>query len=353
MPRPRLPFVQLQVTRHGRKVWYFRRDRRGRVRLPDEYGSVEFMEAYRASLAGQPVAGANGRRQAPRGKFRWLIELYMQSQEWADLRPGSRNARNRILQAWAHTDYDVEDITRSVILEAMAARRETPNAANLIVDTLRPMFDWAVNASHIDSNPATGIKRLKAPRAGPDEEDGHQTWSEADLAQFEQTYPLGSFERRVYAVLLYTGLRIGDAARLGRQHVQKDGSLQIRTEKRGVVVHLPIRPELEEALAAGPHGREGELAFITAATGRKIGQTIRKERLGELFVAACKKAGLKDRSAHGIRKAAARRFAEAGATVNELMAIFGWTDAEMALKYTREADKKRLAAQAIARLQLA
>ena len=33
------------------------------------------------------------------------------------------------------------------------------------------------------------------------------------------------------------------------------------------------------------------------------------------------------------------------------MAIFGWTDPEMALKYTREADKKRLAVQAIARLQ--
>jgi integrase len=353
MPRRRLPFVQLQVTRHGRKVWYFRRDRGRRIRLPDEYGSAEFMVAYQACLAGQPIVGANRRRQAPRGKFRWLIQLYMQSQEWAGLRPGSRKARNRILQAWAQTDYDGEDITRSVILEAMAARRETPSAANLVVDTLRPMFDWAVKAGHVDSNPATGIKRLKAAKAGPDEEEGHQTWSEADLAQFERVYPLGTFERRVYAMLLYTGLRIGDAARLGRQHVQRDGSLQIRTEKRGVVVHLPIRPELEEAFEAGPHGREGELAFITAATGRKIGQAIRKERLGELFVAACKRAGLEDRSAHGIRKAAARRFAEAGATVNELMAIFGWTDAEMALKYTREADKKRLAAQAIARLQQA
>jgi integrase len=199
--------------------------------------------------------------------------------------------------------------------------------------------------------PVVGIKRLKASKAGPDEEEGHQTWSDEDLAKFEAAYPVGTFERRVYAVLLYTGLRIGDAARLGRQHIQKDGSLQIRTEKKGVIVHLPIRRELEEALAAGPHGREGELAFITAATGRKVGQAIRKERLGELFNAAAKAAGMNDRTAHGVRKAAARRFAEVGATVNELMAIFGWTDPEMALKYTREADKKRLAAQAIARLQ--
>jgi integrase len=351
MPRPRLPFLQCQITRHGRKVWYFRRDRAGRFRLPDEYGSTRFMEAYQACLAGRPIAVGNGRRQAPRGKFKWLIDLYLRSPEWAGFGAGTRKGRMRILQAWSKQDYDVEDITKSVIAEAIAARRETPNAANHILNTLRPMFDWAVSAGHVDINPVVGIKRLKASKAGPDEEDGHQTWSDEDLAKFEAAYPLGAFERRVYAVLLYTGLRIGDAARLGRQHVQKDGSIQIRTEKKGVIVHLPIRRELEEALAAGPHGREGELALITAATGRKIGQAIRKERLGELFNAAAKSAGLKDRTAHGVRKAAARRFAEAGATVNELMAIFGWTDPEMALKYTREADKKRLAAQAIARLQ--
>ncbi|HEY1865104.1 MAG TPA: integrase, partial [Roseiarcus sp.] len=47
------------------------------------------------------------------------------------------------------------------------------------------------------------------------------------------------------------------------------------------------------------------------------------------------------------RKAAARRLAEAGATVNQLMAIFGWARPDMAIKYTREANKKRMAAEAI------
>ena len=56
MSRPRLPFVQRQVTRHGRRVWYFRRNRsEPRVRLPDLYGSDEFTAAYRACLAGQPI----------------------------------------------------------------------------------------------------------------------------------------------------------------------------------------------------------------------------------------------------------------------------------------------------------
>ena len=147
----------------------------------------------------------------------------------------------------------------------------------------------------------------------------------------------------MYSILLYTGLRIGDAARLGRQHIQKDGTIQLRNEKTGAVVYLPILAPLRQALAAGPKGRPEQLAFITLRRGTNVG----KEHLGAWFSEAAKRAGLVDCTAHGIRKAAARRLAEAGATVNQLMAIFGWTRPDMAIKYTREASKKHMAAEAI------
>ena len=69
--------------------------------------------------------------------------------------------------------------------------------------------------------------------------------------------------------------------------------------------------------------------------------------LGAWFSEAAERAGLIDCTAHGIRKAAARRLAEAGATVNQLMAIFGCSRPDMAIKYTREASKKRMGAEAI------
>ena len=37
-------------------------------------------------------------------------------------------------------------------------------------------------------------------------------------------------------------------------------------------------------------------------------------------------AGILDKSAHGLRKAAAIRAADSGATAHELMATFGWID---------------------------
>ena len=131
---------------------------------------------------------------------------------------------------------------------------------------------------------------------------------------------------------------------LGRQHV-RDGVATIKTEKSGftVEVSLPILPVLQATLDAGPCG---DLTFIVGANGRPL----TKESFGNEFKAACKAAGVPG-SAHGVRKIAATRAANNGATEAQLMAIFGWTDPKMAALYTRTANRKRLAAQAMEKLK--
>jgi len=51
-----------------------------------------------------------------------------------------------------------------------------------------------------------------------------------------------------------------------------------------------------------------------------------------------------------LRKAAATRAANAGATVAELEAIFGWQGGTMAALYTRAADRRRLSQSAMHKL---
>ena len=68
-----------------------------------------------------------------------------------------------------------------------------------------------------------------------------------------------------------------------------------------------------------------------------------------MFRSACKAAGVPG-SAHGVRKIAATRAANSGATVAQLEAIFGWTGGRMASHYTRSADRKRLAKEAMHKL---
>jgi integrase len=109
-------------------------------------------------------------------------------------------------------------------------------------------------------------------------------------------------------------------------------------------VTLPILPVLQRTLEAGPIGK---LAFICG----KSGKPLTKESFGNAFKDACKAGGLHNRSAHGCRKIGATRAAENGATVAQLNAIFGWKGTAMASLYTEEADRRRLAREAMDKLQ--
>jgi len=74
----------------------------------------------------------------------------------------------------------------------------------------------------------------------------------------------------------------------------------------------------------------------------KRGTPFVKESFGNWFRHACREEGCPG-STHGLRKAGATRAAENGATVNQLMALFGWKTEKMALLYTGKADRKHLA----------
>jgi integrase len=118
---------------------------------------------------------------------------------------------------------------------------------------------------------------------------------------------------------------------------------RIKTEKTGTEVTLPILPILADTLSVGPCG---DLTFICG----KRGSPLTKEAFGNLFKKACRAAGISNRSAHGLRKIAATRAADRGATLPQMNAIFGWTGARMALHYIEAADRRRLATEAMHKL---
>ena len=72
---------------------------------------------------------------------------------------------------------------------------------------------------------------------------------------------------------------------------------------------------------------------------------------GNWFRAQCNTAGLPQCSAHGLRKAAARRLAEAGCTEHEIGAITGHASLREIVRYTKAADQKRLAVAAMEKVK--
>lgn len=329
MPRPRLPHLRHERTRHGRRVWYVRMGDGPRIRLHAPFGSPEFMAEYQAAT------GAKGKPQ-PQRRFgpetlQWLWDRYRDSLAWAELSEATRrqriNVMKRVLAESPHVEFG--KIRAKHIRDGIDRRRATPAAARHFLETLRGLFKWAVPAELATLNPTDGVE---TPRKAT---EGHHVWTEEECALFERTWPLGTRERLAYDVLLWTGLRRGDAVILGRQHV-RDGVATLRTEKGKEPVEIPILAPLAASIAAGP---TGSLAFIVGARG----EPMTKEAFGNWFRKVCNATGLPHCSAHGLRKAGATRAANAGASEHELMALFGWVSPRMAAHYTRKANRSRLA----------
>lgn len=66
---------------------------------------------------------------------------------------------------------------------------------------------------------------------------GFPEWTEEELDQYAAHWPLGTRERVMWGVFCFTGLRRGDAAKLGKQHI-RNGVITIDTEKTGTRVRL-------------------------------------------------------------------------------------------------------------------
>jgi integrase len=335
MPRPRPPYLSREVTRHGKPVWYVRVDGK-RIRLRAEYGTAAFQDEYRAALAERQKQ-AKGKEEG--GSLAWLVERYRETMVWNGLSAATRRQRENIFrQVIRSAGADpFARITRAAIVAGRDRRARTPAQARNFLDGMRGLFRWALEAGLVKVDPTAGVKNPQRPKG-----DGFRPWTEDDVASYEKRWPIGTRQRVWLDLLLYTGLRRGDAVRLGRQHI-RDGVASLKTEKTDTLVMLPILPVLAETLTAGPCG---DLTFIAGAGGKPL----TKESFGNEFRQACKDAGVCG-SAHGVRKIAATRAANAGATVAELEAIFGWQGGAMASLYTRAADRMRLAAKAMHKLR--
>ncbi|MFZ0458730.1 MAG: tyrosine-type recombinase/integrase [Rhodoplanes sp.] len=334
MPRPRPPHLHREQTRHDRMVWYVRIGKGPRIRIRAEFGTPEFDVEYQAAIRGE-IRRPKG--SPALGTLAWLLTRYRETTDWMALSPATRRQRDNIflhvLETAGHHPY--AKVTAGTIIAGKERRAATPAQARNFLDAMRGLFRWALKAKLIKADPTSGIDNPPRRKG-----DGFIPWTEEHVAAYEKRWPIGTRERVWLDVLLYTGLRRGDAVRFGRQHV-RDGVGSIKTEKSGgtLEITLPILPVLQATLDAGPCG---DLTFIAGATGRPF----TKESFGNEFKAACKAAGVPG-SAHGVRKIAATRAANAGATVAQLEAIFGWTGGTMAAHYTRKADRKRLATAAM------
>lgn len=335
MATVKLPYVDLYHDHTGKRRCYYRRNgRRIALPLPTEAG---FMAAYEAAAAefAQPVRAV--RKGPAAGTWSALILEYYRSPEYLALRKSTRATRRGIIDRWEkeHGAKHVTHLLRRHVQEHIATAMQNggPWAANNLRSMIKLLCRFAVENDWRRDDPTVGVRNIKA------KSDGFATWSEDDIAAFESTWARGTRERLALALLLYTGQRRGDVVQMGRQHVTGN-SIRVVQNKTGARLVIPVHPELRAAIGETP---KTNLTFLTTSFGKPFTAA----GFGNWFREACNAAGLKDRSAHGLRKAAARRLAEAGCSALQIGAITGHKTLREVSRYTAAADQERLARDAM------
>jgi integrase len=331
----RLRYVQAFVDRKTGAVFrYFRRPGYPRVRLPGLPGSAEFNRAYEAALEGPKLAVGAGRSKP--GSLSVAIASYYASLEFRSLAAGTQAARRAILERFraAHGDKPIALLPPKFIAHMLSTMK--PFAARNWLKAIRHLMQFCVAQEMCAADPTQGIK---LPRA---KSDGIHSWTEGEISMFEAHHAIGTKPRLALALLLYTSQRRGDVLRMGRQHI-RDGVITVRQDKTGTTLMIPVHTDLRVILDAtsGEH-----LTFIVGQRGNPV----TPNAFSKWFRDQCDAAGLSEAcSAHGLRKAACRRLAEAGCSANEIAAISGHASLREVERYTRAVDQERMARNAMAR----
>lgn len=350
MPRKFAKKYIIEDTTDGVLRFYFRKRGQPKVRLPGVPGSDEFNEAYYKALNGEIEQKPSGPKMAIKGTFRWVCQQYFQSGEYKQLDPRTQLVRKQIIEhMWAepikqgskkiYEDMPLPSFNAKACRTLRDRKADLPEAANSRIKALRQIFNWATSpgVELALTNPARDVPYFKTGS------DGIHTWTEEEVAKFEAKHPRGTKARLALDLMLYTSQRRSDAVILGRQHMS-NGSFRFTQfkgrKKKPIKLELPIHPELQKTIDAT---KCGDLTFLVTEFNKPFTQA----GFGNWFRKQCDAAELFHCSAHGLRKVAATRMANNGATEKQIMSFTGHTTSKEVNRYTKAANQRRLARGAV------
>lgn len=322
----------------GNTRFYFRPKGKKGIRMPDlPMDHPNFLAAY------AKAAGVTPRAPVRDGSLGAAMQLYKASDSFALLAPGTRAARRPMLDE-AMQKYGQGDRNH------LAARhiekdltRFTGHARNNHLKMWRSLCAWMLDHYHMSINPSDGIKRVKTAKT-----DGHIPWTAEEVKTFRAFWPISTMERLTFELIFWTGARVSDAIRLGRGNIDRDGWLNFRQQKTGGEVSIPFArdlPEFAECYADDLEilkqavDAQDELHMTFLHTQRGAARS--PKSVSQWFATKVRKAGIEERTAHGLRKARAVALAEAGGTSPQIGAWTGHESLQEIERYIRKFNKRK------------
>ncbi|SCW36923.1 Site-specific recombinase XerD [Sphingobium faniae] len=324
-------WVSEYKDRHGKARYRFRRKGFAQHLFKHAPGTDGFRQEYEAckqGIAAEPIAP--GVDRIVPGSFNDLIARYYRSPDFLDPGERTRVVYRGAIERWRikYGKAMVRDLAARHVESMMAEMLPHRTAANMLRKRLNALMKFAIRQGMATNNPVTATKPYRV------DGEGFHTWSEAEIAAYEARHPLGTKARLALDLMLWTGQRGGDARVMGPGNI-RNKRLVVTQEKTGATVSLPILSPLASSILATP---SGAMVFLLSEHGKPFS----RKGFGNKIRQWCDEAGLSQCSAHGLRKAAARRFAEAGCTNQQIKSWTGHTTDSEVARYTAAADQQAL-----------
>lgn len=338
MPPLNLKYVKIYRDRHGKTRYYFRKKGEKSVKLPDLYAEG-FLDAYHAALTGykriEPKSAAIKSQTLDH-----LIVLWMKSQHFTHLEESTKAVYTRLLsrvresEAAAGSALSMQAKHIRILVSYFGT---APTTAQRILRLMSQLMQFSISLGWREDDPTLGIK-IKRQKS-----EGIHSWTEGEITQYEAYWRPGSIQRLALYLMLYTGQRRSDVVNMGRSDIS-GASLHLKQKKTKTELILPIHPSLLGEI--NQSASDGQ-TFLEASSGRPY----TANGFYNVFKAWCREASLPEKcSPHGLRKAAARRLAEAGCSAHQIAAITGHKRLADVAHYTKAAEQRKMAEDAMSRL---
>jgi len=327
-----IPYLHSFRDRHGKERHYYRRaGKKFALPAPD---APDFMDRYNDAAASFIIEEEREKPRGAPGTLSRLIADYYRSTDYKKLSSSTQGVYRNMLDKFAqkHGHRRVDQMKRQHVDALIADMADRPGAANSFLKRLKKLMSFAIASGWITADPTLKMTGYKTGT--------FHTWTNAEIAQFEAHWPIGSKQRLAFALHLFTGQRRSDIHRM--TWADYDGDfIRVVQQKTGEKLDVAAHPDLVAILDAEPRKH---LSIVTTEYGRAFSVA----GYGNWINDAIRAAGLPERCvAHGLRKAAARLLAESGCTTHEIAAITGHKTLAEIERYTRAANQRKLAVSAM------
>lgn len=309
------------VYQHHGAYWLVKRNRWTRLGTSLPEALAEYGRQIRPPQAGSMATLIHDALDAKRPK--------LAKNTWAQYQVVARKLASIL------AEFNPHDVLPRHLAEIRQAMQDTPNMANRLLSVARLVFDYALERGLVDSNPATGIKRLEeAQRKAMPTDD------EVNAIRAKSPPRL----QVIIDLLVLTGQRVGDVLALRRSDLTDEG-IAFTQQKTGARIIVLWSPELRAAVerAKALHGNIRALTLLHNRRGKPPDYRTTYQQ----WQLACERAGVSDAHLHDLRAYALTRAQQEGL---DPTALAGHTSAAMTKRYLRAKEIPLVSGPSLSRL---